>query len=40
MLITEIFFGLLSNAKSKGSAHDLHGDGNGKNLEMFLLRKR
>ena len=30
----------LSNTKSKGSTHDLHGEGSGKNLEMFLLRKR
>ena len=34
------FFGFLSNAKSKGSAHDLLGEGSGKNLKMFLLRKR
>ena len=31
--------GSLSNAKSKGSAHVLLGEGRGNNLEMFLLRK-
>ena len=34
------FFGSLSNTKSKGSAHVLLGEGSGKNLETFLLRKR
>ena len=37
-LITENIF--LSNAKSRGSAHVLLGEGSGKNLEMFLLRER
>ena len=29
-----------SNTKSKGSAQDLLGEGSGRNLGMFLLRKR
>ena len=29
----------LSHAKSKGSTHDLLGEGRGKNLYMLLLRK-
>ena len=40
MLITEnIFLVSLSNLKSKGSAHVLPGEGRGKNLDMFLLKK-
>ena len=34
-----MFFGSLSNSKSKRSAHVLLGEGSGKNLEMFWLRK-
>ena len=34
------FFGSLSNAKLKGSTHVLLGKESGKNLDMFLLRKR
>ena len=30
----------LSNKKLKGSAHILLGEGSGKNLDMFMLRKR
>ena len=30
----------LSNAKLNGSAHVLLGEGRGKNLEKFLLRKK
>ena len=33
-------FGSLSNTKSKGSTRDSHGEGSGRKLEMFLLRKR
>ena len=34
------YFSSLSNTKSKESAHVSLGEGSGKTLEMFLLKKR
>ena len=34
------YFSVFSNAKLRGNTNVLLGEGSGKNLEMFLLRKR
>ena len=39
LYVTLMIENSLSNTKSKGSAHVLFGEGRGKNLDMFLLRK-
>ena len=39
LIIENIFWVSLSNAKSNGSTHVLLGEGRGKNMDWFLLKK-